>query len=140
MSTQSRTRRLAASVAALAVPAALLVATPSATAAPTTPTTAAPAPDSAFYTPPATLDGEPGSVVRSEPSAFYLDPARLLRADASVQRVMYVSTDRDGTKIPVTGSVLTPRRAWSGPGERLSLIQISQPNRRGLLYRIPSAG
>lgn len=112
-------RRLAASLAALAVPAALLTAPTTADAAPSSPTTtAAPAPDSAFYTPPATLDGEPGTVVRSEPSAFYLDPARTLRADASVQRVMYVSTDRTGARIPVTGTVLTPDRPWSGPGER----------------------
>ncbi|ROR89739.1 lipase family protein [Nocardioides aurantiacus] len=123
MTPHPRTRRrlatsVVASVAALATPAALLATAPTATAAaPTTAVTAA-AGDDAFYTPPATLDGAPGTVIRSEPSAFYLDPARTLRADADVQRVMYVSTDRNGERIPVTGSVLTPRRAWSGPGER----------------------
>ncbi|KQT93830.1 lipase [Marmoricola sp. Leaf446] len=112
-----RPRRLAAAAVALATPVALLAGTaPAASAATVTAPVAAD--DAAFYTPPASVDGAPGTVIRSEPSAFYLDPARTLRADADVQRVMYVSTDRNGERIAVTGSVLTPRRAWSGPGER----------------------
>ncbi|GAB2690344.1 lipase family protein [Thalassiella azotivora] len=78
----------------------------------------APAVDEDFYAPPAALTGAPGDVVRSEPMPFYVDPLRLVRADATAHRVMYVSTDRTGERIAVTGTVLTPNRAWTGPGER----------------------
>ncbi|GAA2993281.1 lipase family protein [Actinokineospora diospyrosa] len=71
-----------------------------------------------FYTPPATLPAHNGDLVRTQPAQFYLDPARLIRADGTVTRVMYRSTDRTGTPIAVTGTVITPRKAWGGPGER----------------------
>ncbi|MGX7824704.1 lipase family protein [Actinokineospora sp. 24-640] len=71
-----------------------------------------------FYDPPATLPAADGDVVRSEPADFFLDPLRLVRVDAVVNRVMYRTTDRDGTPIAVTGTVLTPRHAWRGAGER----------------------
>jgi alpha-beta hydrolase superfamily lysophospholipase len=70
-----------------------------------------------FYTPPATVDGAPGTVVRSEPSTFYLDPLKALKAPADVTRVMYVSANADGPTV-VTGTVLKPRTRWVGAGER----------------------
>ncbi|UZJ24236.1 lipase family protein [Rhodococcus antarcticus] len=78
----------------------------------------APAPAPSFYDTPSTITGAPGDVIRAEPSSFYLDPLRVLPAPAAAERVMYVSTDRTGTKIAVTGTVLTPRAPWTGPGER----------------------
>jgi alpha-beta hydrolase superfamily lysophospholipase len=71
-----------------------------------------------FYTPPASIAGEPGDVIRTEPSSFYLDPLKTLRADARVQRLMYVSTDARGGKDAVTGTMITPRAPWLGKGER----------------------
>lgn len=71
-----------------------------------------------FYDAPADLSGAPGDIVRSEPSAFFLDPLRLLRAPAAAHRVMYQSSDRNGTPIAVTATVLTPNKAWLGHGER----------------------
>lgn len=70
-----------------------------------------------FYTPPSDVSGEPGTVVRSEPSVFYLDPLKLLKAPADVTRVMYVSANADEPTV-VTGTVLKPRTPWVGPGER----------------------
>lgn len=79
---------------------------------------AAPATAADFYTPPSTVSGQPGDVIRSEASSFYLDPVKVLKADARVQRLMYVSTSARGAKIAVTGTMITPRAAWVGRGER----------------------
>ncbi|MEU6394411.1 lipase family protein [Streptomyces sp. NPDC046939] len=68
-----------------------------------------------FYDPPATLPTHNGDVIRSERAAFYLDPLRLVRAGASVERIIYRTTDRTGKPIAVTGTVLTPHKAHSGP-------------------------
>lgn len=79
---------------------------------------AAPARADDFYTPPASLPAANGDVIRSEPSAFYLDPLRTIRAPATVHRVMYRSTDAHGAPIAVTGAVLTPTGPWTGRGQR----------------------
>ncbi|MDT0381761.1 lipase family protein [Streptomyces sp. DSM 42041] len=71
-----------------------------------------------FYEPPATLPAHNGDVVRSEPSVFYLDPLKVLKVDAVVNRVMYRSTDGNGEAIAVTGTVITPKTPWTGEGER----------------------
>lgn len=74
--------------------------------------------DGDFYVPPADLPEGNGVVVRSEPAEFYLDPVRLVEPDAKATRIMYTSTDAHGAPMAVTGTVLVPDRAWSGPGER----------------------
>jgi pimeloyl-ACP methyl ester carboxylesterase len=79
---------------------------------------AAPAAADDFYTPPATLPAHNGDIVRSEPSTFYLDPLRTIRAPATVQRIMYRSTDAHGEPMAVTGTVLTPSKPWLGRGQR----------------------
>ncbi|MGH3359499.1 MAG: lipase family protein, partial [Nocardioidaceae bacterium] len=71
-----------------------------------------------FYDTPATLPDGDGDVIRDEPSTFYLDPAKLIEADAHVRRVMYKSTDAHGDPIAVTGTVLVPEHDWIGDGER----------------------
>ncbi|MCX6407500.1 MAG: hypothetical protein NTV28_11340 [Propionibacteriales bacterium] len=70
-----------------------------------------------FYTPPADTSGAPGTVLRSEPSVFYLDPLKALRAPADVTRVMYTSANAKGPTV-VTGTILKPKTAWFGVGER----------------------
>lgn len=80
--------------------------------------TAVPATAADFYTPPDTISGQPGDVIKAEASTFHLDPVRLLEADARVQRLMYVSTSARGEKIAVTGTMITPRSTWIGRGER----------------------
>ncbi|RZQ65244.1 lipase family protein [Amycolatopsis suaedae] len=75
--------------------------------------------DTSFYDPPSPLPpGRNGDVIRHEPADFFLDPAKLLRAPAKVQRIMYRSTDTHGKPIAVTGTVLTPNTPWIGKGER----------------------
>lgn len=80
---------------------------------------AAPAGAASFYDPPSPLPtGSNGDVIRHEPAQFFLDPAKLIPAPASAQRIMYRSTDEHGAPIAVTGTVLTPIAAWTGPGPR----------------------
>jgi hypothetical protein len=70
-----------------------------------------------FYDPPSPLPaGTNGDVIRHEASTFYLDPVKLIKADAGVERIMYRSTDTHGSPIAVTGTVLTPKSAWHGAG------------------------
>ncbi|GAA2807864.1 lipase family protein [Saccharopolyspora taberi] len=72
-----------------------------------------------FYTPPAPLPpSENGDVIRNEPADFFLDPAKLTRAPADVQRIMYRSTDANDRPVAVTGTVLTPHVPWKGEGPR----------------------
>ncbi|OEV01756.1 lipase [Streptomyces oceani] len=115
----------AASLGVVAVPSAQ--ATPAPEAPKTAPApTASPAPTAQanedrppFYEPPAALPERNGDVIRSEPSDYYLDPLKAIKVtSAHVNRVMYRSTDGQGEPIATTGTVLTPKQAWSGDGER----------------------
>ncbi|WP_246562278.1 lipase family protein [Streptomyces roseirectus] len=69
----------------------------------------------AFYEPPATLPAHNGDVIRTERSVFHLDPLKVVKADADVQRIMYRTTDRTGTPVAVTGTLLTPNAAYPAP-------------------------
>ncbi|WP_314036683.1 lipase family protein [Dietzia sp. CH92] len=75
----------------------------------------------AFYTPPAELPAEPGTVIRTEPMTITpsvpdLAGGGALPADA--QRIMYRSTGAAGGPIAVTGTYLQPKTPWAGPGPR----------------------
>ena len=99
-------RALSAAVATVSVLALVALGPPQASAA-------------SFYDPPSPLPaGSDGDVIRHEASTFYIDPVKLIKADAGVQRIMYRSTDTHGSPIAVTGTVLTPRSAWHGAGVR----------------------
>lgn len=71
-----------------------------------------------FYDTPVSMPPNNGDIIRFEPFTFYLDPLKVLRAPATAYRIMYRSTDRTGTPIAVTGSVLIPTAQWSGRGPR----------------------
>ncbi|MGW7052964.1 lipase family protein [Streptomyces sp. NPDC054887] len=58
---------------------------------------------------PRVLAAKNGDVLSSEPGAFYLDALKVFKADASVHRIMYRTTDRAGKAIAVTGTVLNPK-------------------------------
>lgn len=92
---------------------ALLTTTPATTALTTT------VPASAdFYGTPATLPPNNGDLVRSEPSVFYVDPLKAIRAKASATRIMYRTVNSAGTAVAVTGTVLVPEVSWLGSGPR----------------------
>ncbi|WP_020669345.1 lipase family protein [Amycolatopsis nigrescens] len=78
-----------------------------------------PAAAASFYDPPSPLPaGRDGDIIKHEPAEFFIDPVKLIRVDADVQRIMYLSRDTHDRRIAVTGLVLTPKGAWTGKGER----------------------
>jgi predicted esterase len=79
-----------------------------------------PTPDKdAFYTPPTTLTGSPGDVIRSRTSVFTLDPAKRTPVPGTKSwQVLYRSTSATGTAIAVSGTVIVPTTPWVGTGSR----------------------
>jgi Secretory lipase len=73
-----------------------------------------------FYTPPDPLGpGQPGDLIRFEPSRLVLEPSGQLGAIvATGTRIMYRSTDARGNPIAVTGTYFEPDNPWPGTGAR----------------------
>jgi hypothetical protein len=73
-----------------------------------------------FYTPPDPLPpGQPGDLIRTEPSRLVLEPSGQLGAIlATGTRIMYRSTDARGNPIAVTGTYFEPDNDWPGQGPR----------------------
>jgi pimeloyl-ACP methyl ester carboxylesterase len=71
-----------------------------------------------FYQPPSSVPALPGTIIRTEPAKFWIDPFRLIPAPARVTRIMFSSSDRNGTPIAVTGTVMTPTRPRSQRADR----------------------
>jgi Secretory lipase len=73
-----------------------------------------------FYTPPDPLPpGEPGDLIRTEPSRMVLEPSgQLGRSAATATRIMYRSTDARGNPVAVTGTYFEPDHPWPGGGPR----------------------
>ncbi|MGG5172292.1 lipase family protein [Pseudarthrobacter sp. J1738] len=71
-----------------------------------------------FYSTPSVLPANNGDIIRTQPSVFYLDPLKTIKAQASVTRIMYRSTGSHGEATAVTGTVLVPTAAWLGKGPR----------------------
>jgi hypothetical protein len=95
-------------VAAALLAATLVVTVGAAAPGGVTPAGAQTAPP--FYTPPNPLPaGQPGNVIKSERYTFW---------GATATRIMYLSRDIAGQPMAVTGTVLVPTTAWTGPGQR----------------------
>lgn len=78
----------------------------------------------AFYTPPDPLPpGEPGDLIRTEPSRLVLEPSGQLGAImATGTRIMYRSSDSRGNPMAVTGTYFEPHNAWPGRGPRPLIV------------------
>lgn len=72
----------------------------------------------AFYTPPEQIPALEGALIRSEPMPYYADPLHVSQLPGTATRMMYTSSDRDGSPIAVTGTVIVPDEPWTGPGEQ----------------------
>ncbi len=74
----------------------------------------------AFYTPPDPLpSGQPGDLIRTEPSRLVPEPSGQLGAFmATGTRIMYRSTDARGNPVAITGTYFEPRNPWPGRGQR----------------------
>jgi hypothetical protein len=68
----------------------------------------------AFYGPPAGIPATAGTIIRSEPASYLLDPLGLSTGIATATKVMYASKDRLGRPIAVTGIVIVPKARWLG--------------------------
>jgi triacylglycerol lipase len=78
----------------------------------------------AFYTPPDPLPpGQPGDLIRTEPSRLVLEPSGQLGAImATGTRIMYRSIDSRGNPMAVTGTYFEPFNDWPGAGPRPLII------------------
>lgn len=75
-------------------------------------------PRPAFYEAPATLPAVNGSLIRTEPATFKLDPLNATSVSRTVTRVLYKSTNRAGKAVAVSGTVFVPKTPWLGLGKR----------------------
>lgn len=73
-----------------------------------------------FYNPPDPLPlGQPGNLIRFEPSRLVLEPSGELGAFvATGTRIMYRSTDARGNPNVITGTYFEPDNPWPGEGSR----------------------
>ena len=73
-----------------------------------------------FYTPPGPLPpGQPGGLIRFEPSRLVLEPSGQLGSYvATGTRIMYRSSDARGNPTAVTGTYFEPDNPWPGRGPR----------------------
>lgn len=73
-----------------------------------------------FYTQPQPLpEGEPGDLIRFEPSRLVLEPSGQLGGYiATGTRIMYHSRDTRDRPIAVTGTYFEPDNPWPGEGPR----------------------
>ncbi|MFC7894395.1 lipase family protein [Streptomyces sp. NPDC057381] len=73
----------------------------------------------AFYTPPTTLPGADGALIRSEPLPLALSlPGLVGPLPGEATRLMYKSTDAGGEPVAVTGAYIEPSAQWRGDGPR----------------------
>lgn len=77
-----------------------------------------------FYTPPDPLPaGDPGDLIRTEPSRLVLEPSGQLGAImATGTRIMYRSIDSRGAPMAVTGTYFEPFNPWPGAGPRPLIV------------------
>ena len=82
-----------------------------------------------FYTPPDPLPpGQPGDLIRTEPSRLVLEPSGQLGSFVGIgTRIMYRSTDANGTPVAVTGTYIEPDVPWPGTGPRPLLAYATAP-------------
>ncbi|MBN7535443.1 lipase family protein [Mycobacteroides abscessus] len=87
-----------------------------------------PIPGPSFYSDPGDLAGRVnGEVIRQQ----YVRP-RLPVPGASVQRFMVRSTNTAGDAVPVTATLIEPKRPWRGPGARPVVVRNQPINSLGL--------
>lgn len=85
--------------------------------------------DPDFYQVPASLPDEEGTLIRQQASTFYIDPVQLVEHDASVNTVMYRTTDSVGAPRAAVATVLEPTRTGGQDG---SPVIVHAPGTQGM--------
>ena len=76
-----------------------------------------------FYTPPATITGNPGTILKSQPIPLVLQiPGVKNQWPGNAKKVMYASRDVNGKPVGVTGTVIEPTAPWTGKGPRPTVV------------------
>nr|WP_229742509.1 lipase family protein [Gordonia jinhuaensis] len=76
-----------------------------------------------FYTPPAVVPRTPGAVLKSVSTPLLLQiPGLTGQWPGDAKTVMYSSTLQDGAPTAVTGTLIEPSAAWTGRGERPTIV------------------
>ena len=83
----------------------------------------APPIDESFYDTSTVTAGAPGTILRTAHANAAPMPAELdYPLPSSVTKVLYSTTDMHGNAIPVSGYLVEPSAAWSGAGERPTVV------------------
>lgn len=77
---------------------------------------------SAFYTPPATVPGTTGTVIKTQPMTLFATLPTDKGWPGKAQQVMYSTTLQDGTPTAATGTYIEPTGPWLGAGERPTVV------------------
>jgi dienelactone hydrolase len=68
-----------------------------------------------FYQPPADLPSDNGALIRTQSVKLGVN---IQTPAGYATRIMYKSTDTNGTPVAVTGTYIEPKKAWNGAGPR----------------------
>ncbi len=77
--------------------------------------------NNAFYIPPSTLPSENGKLIRTYAQKLGVSfglPGSPTYLPGKATRIMYKSTNANGSPVAVTGLYIEPTKAWGGPGKR----------------------
>ncbi|MGW4369737.1 lipase family protein [Nocardia takedensis] len=80
------------------------------------------APMSGFYTPPAQVPIQPGSVIRTQPMTLFATLPTDAGWPGKAQQVMYTTRLQDGTPTGATGTYIEPTGPWLGAGQRPTVV------------------
>ncbi|MGW4371293.1 lipase family protein [Nocardia takedensis] len=75
-----------------------------------------------FYTPPAEIPSEPGSVVRTAPMTLFATVPTENGWPGRARHVMYTTRLQDGSPIAATGTYIDATGPWLGTGERPTVV------------------
>lgn len=78
--------------------------------------------EDAFYTPPVSVPGTAGTLIRSQPVAHPLDDSATGEGPARADRILYTSTTEDGTPVATSGFIMEPAGAWQGGGPTPTIV------------------
>ncbi|KAB1503045.1 hypothetical protein F7230_05740 [Corynebacterium sp. 320] len=68
------------------------------------------------------VEGEPGQIIDTQPGVLAFGLPGVDLSAGNTTTIAYVSRDSKGNPTPVTGTIVTNKLPWTGPGERPTLV------------------